>query len=414
MIPELFKYIKVNHYNAQTFRSDFIAGTTVAIVALPLSMALAIASGASPEKGLITAIVAGFFISLLGGTRLQIGGPTGAFIIIVYDVIAKYGYDGLLLATFLAGILLIIAGYLKLGKIIEHVSHSVITGFTTGLAIVLVSSQVKDFFGLSIDSVPSHFVEKWIIFISNFHSINFYSATIGFLSLFFIIAQRKYFSKLPGFLIVVILSSLFVYFFHVPVETIGSKYPDIGTDLFHPTLPVWDLPLVIKVLPSAFTIAFLAAVESLLCAVITDRMTNYKHNPNQELVGQGIANIASSIFGGVSATGALARTVTNIQAGAKTPIAGITHCLLILLFVLFGMSLTSYIPLACLSGILVMVAWNMSEAKHFIALLKDSKINYLIMLTTFFITIFVGVSESISVGLLLSFAAKKWLEPAKS
>jgi len=213
---------------------------------------------------------------------------------------------------------------------------------------------------------------------------------------------------------VVILASLSIYLFQLPVETIGSKYPGIGQDLLRPAFPVWNGSLIIQLLPSAFTIAFLAAVESLLCAVITDRMTDYKHNPNQELVGQGIANIASSIFGGVSATGALARTVTNIQAGAKTPIAGITHCLLILLFVMFGMNLTTYIPLACLSGILMVVAWNMSEAKNFMALFKDSKIDYAIMLITFFTTIFIGVSESISIGLILSFAAKKWFESAKS
>jgi sulfate permease, SulP family len=414
MIPELFKYLKINRYNFQTLRCDLVAGLTVAIVALPLSMALAIASGASPEKGLITAIVAGFFISLLGGTRLQIGGPTGAFIIIVYDVIAKYGYDGLLLATFLAGIILIIAGYLRLGKIIEHVSHSVITGFTAGLAIVLASSQIKDFFGLSIDQIPSHFIEKWGVYFANFNSINFFALVIAAGSLLVIIVQRKYFSKLPGFLMVVILASLSIYLFQLPVETIGSKYPGIGQDLLRPAFPVWNGSLIIQLLPSAFTIAFLAAVESLLCAVITDRMTDYKHNPNQELVGQGIANIASSIFGGVSATGALARTVTNIQAGAKTPIAGITHCLLILLFVMFGMNLTTYIPLACLSGILMVVAWNMSEAKNFMALFKDSKIDYAIMLITFFTTIFIGVSESISIGLILSFIAKKWFEPAKS
>jgi SulP family sulfate permease len=408
MIPELYKYIKHEGYKLSTFQADFIAGLTVAIVALPLSMALAIASGASPEKGLVTAVVAGFFISFAGGTRLQIGGPTGAFIIIVFDVIAEHGYDGLLLATFMAGIILIISGYAKLGKIIEHVPHCVLTGFTTGLSIILLSSQIKDFFGLSIQQVPSHFIEKWYVYFLHFSTINPFALMIGVISLLIILFQRKYFAKLPGFLIVVIISSIMIYVFHLPVETIGSKYPNIEIGLPTPQLPEWDISLLIQLLPSALTIAFLAGVESLLCAVITDRMTKYKHNSNQELVGQGIANIASSLFGGISATGALARTVTNIQAGAKTPMAGIIHSLLILSFIVLGMNLTKFIPLACLSGILFVVAWNMSEAKNFISLFKNSKVEYSIMLITFFTTIFIGVSEAISIGLILSLLAKRY------
>lgn len=408
MIPELFKYIRHEGYKLSTFQADLIAGITVAIVALPLSMALAIASGASPEKGLVTAVVAGFFISFLGGTRLQIGGPTGAFIIIVFDVIAEHGYDGLLLATFMAGIILIISGYAKLGKIIEHVPHCVLTGFTTGLSIILLSSQIKDFFGLSIQQVPSHFIEKWYVYFAHFSTINPFALMIGVISLLIILLQRKYFAKLPGFLIVVIISSIMIYVFHLPVETIGSKYPNIAIGLPTPQLPEWNISLLIQLLPSALTIAFLAGVESLLCAVITDRMTKYKHNSNQELVGQGIANITSSLFGGISATGALARTVTNIQAGAKTPMAGIIHSLLILSFIALGMNLTKFIPLACLSGILFVVAWNMSEAKNFISLFKNSKVEYSIMLITFFTTIFIGVSEAISIGLILSLLAKRY------
>jgi SulP family sulfate permease len=408
MIPELYKYIQTETYNFDTLRADIIAGITVAIVALPLSMALAIASGASPEKGLVTAVVAGFFISFLGGTRLQIGGPTGAFIIIVFDVIAEHGYDGLLLATLMAGIILIISGYAKLGKIIEHVPHCVLTGFTTGLSIILISSQIKDFFGLSIEQVPSHFIEKWNVYFSHFASINFFAVTIAVASILIILIQRKFFTKLPGFLIVVIISSIVIYIFHLPVETIGSRYPNIAIGFPSPQLPNWNLPLLIQLLPSALTIAFLAGVESLLCAVITDRMTNYKHNSNQELVAQGVANIASSLFGGISATGALARTVTNIHAGAKTPLAGIIHCLLILCFIIYGMNLTKYIPLACLSGILFIVAWNMSEAKNFLSLFKNSKVEYSIMLITFFTTIFIGVSEAISIGLILSLIAKRY------
>jgi SulP family sulfate permease len=408
MVPEIFKYIRHHGYPFSTLQADFIAGLTVAIVALPLSMALAIASGASPEKGLVTAVVAGFFISFAGGTRLQIGGPTGAFIIIVFDVIAEHGYDGLLLATFMAGIILIISGYLKLGKIIEHVPHCVLTGFTTGLSIILLSSQIKDFFGLSIDQVPSHFIEKWQVYFSNFHSINTYAVFISVLSLCVIVIQRKYFSKLPGFLIVVILASIIISLFQLPVETIGSRYPNIAVGFPSPQLPAWDTALLIKLLPSALTIAFLAGVESLLCAVITDRMTKYKHNSNQELIGQGVANIASCLFGGISATGALARTVTNIHAGGKTPVAGMIHSLLILCFILVGMDLTKYIPMASLSGILFVVAWNMSEAKNFMSLFKTSKTEYYIMLITFLATIFIGISEAISIGLILSLLAKRY------
>lgn len=408
MLPELYKYIRIQGYDLITLKSDFIAGVTVAIVALPLSMALAIASGASPEKGLITAVVAGFFISLLGGTRLQIGGPTGAFIIIVFDIIAKYGYEGLLLSTFMAGIILIISGYLKFGKIIEHVPHNVLTGFTTGLSIILLSSQIKDFLGLAIQNLPSHFIEKWQIILSNLDTINLKAFSISFMSLLIIFIQRKYYKKVPGFLIIVILFSVFVSLTHVSVETIGTRYPDITLGIPIPSLPSWDIYYLIKLLPSALTIAFLAGVESLLCAVITDRMTKFKHDSNQELVGQGIANIASSLFGGISATGAVARTVTNIQSGAKTPIAGIIHSLLILIFIFFGLNLIKFVPLSCLSAILFIVAWNMSDIKVFISYFKSSKIECSIMLITFFLTIFVGVSEAITLGLLCSLLAKKF------
>ena len=399
--PKLLTLIK-NGYSSSDLRSDAIAGLTVAVVALPLSMALAIASGASPDKGLITAVIAGFMISLIGGSRVQIGGPTGAFVVVVFNVIAQHGYDGLVLATLMAGIILIVAGYARMGQIIKFIPHPVVTGFTAGIAVIIASSQVKDFLGLRVDNVPADFIPKWAAYFKSIDTVNIDTLGIGLASLLTIIALRRFAPKLPGYLIAVVLSAAFVAFFHVPVETIGSRFPDISTGLPTPHLPAWDFAKLQGVIPSAFTIAFLAGIESLLSAVVSDGMTGYKHRSNQELVGQGFANIASGLFGGMPATGAIARTATNIRAGAKTPMAGMFHALFLLLFMLFAMDIMAFVPMAALAAILFIVAWGMSEIGHFIHIFRLSRTDRAVMILTFLLTVLVDLTVAIGVGVTLA------------
>lgn len=399
--PKFFSILRQG-YNLDTFKSDMIAGLTVAIVALPLSMALGIASGASPDKGLITAVIAGFLISFLGGSRVQIGGPTGAFIVVIFNVIGQHGYDGLLLATLLAGIILIIAGYARLGRIAKYIPYPVITGFTAGIAVIIASSQVKDFLGLSIPNVPADFIAKWQSYFLHLDSFSPITFITGLGALLSIILLKRYAPKFPGYIIAVIFSSLFVFFLHLPVETIGSRFPDIPSGLPTPHLPAWNAEKFVDIIPSAFTIAFLAGIESLLSAMVADGMTGYKHRASQELIGQGVANIASAFFGGMPATGAIARTATNIKAGGKTPVAGMAHALFILLFILFAMDVIAFVPLAALSAILFIVAWNMSEFQHFIHIFRLSKSDRLVMLLTFFLTVLVDLSVAIGVGVTLA------------
>lgn len=323
-------------YSAGTFRTDAIAGLTVAIVALPLAMALGIASGASPDKGLITAVVAGFLISALGGSRVQVGGPTGAFVVVIFNVIARHGYDGLLIATLLAGLILILAGVFRLGQVIKYIPHPVVTGFTAGIAVIIASSQVKDFLGLSIDKVPADFIPKWQAYLGAISTTHAATVAVGLGALAIIVALRRLAPKLPGFLIAVVVSSIAVALLKLPVDTIGSRFPDIPPGLPMPSLPEISLAKINAVLPSAFTIAFLAGIEALLSAVVADGMAGTRHRSNQELIGQGVANLGSALFGGLPATGAIARTATNIRAGAKTPVAGIMHAVFLLLFILFA------------------------------------------------------------------------------
>lgn len=389
-------------YTFDRFRRDAIAGLTVAIVALPLAMALGIASGASPDKGLITAVVAGFLISALGGSRAQVGGPTGAFVVVVFNVIAQHGYDGLLLATLVAGFILIIAGYAKLGALVKFIPHPVVTGFTAGIAVIIASGEVKDFLGLSIDKVPADFLPKWQAYLGALGSFHATTLAIGVGSLLLILGLRKVAPRVPGFLVAVVVASLAVALLHLPVETIGSRFPHIPAGLPAPALPSISLAKFQAILPSAFTIAFLAGIEALLSAVVADGMIGSRHRSNQELVGQGVANIASALFGGLPATGAIARTATNIRAGALTPVAGMLHALFLLLFILFATNLMAFVPMAALAAILFLVAWGMSEHKRFIDLLRMPNGDRAVLLLTFGLTVLVDLTMAIAVGVTLA------------
>lgn len=399
--PKLFTLLK-NGYAVSDLRSDMIAGLTVAIVALPLAMALAIASGASPEKGLVTAVIAGFLISFLGGSRVQIGGPTGAFVVVIYNVIAHHGYNGLVLATLMAGVILLVAGYAKLGQIIKFIPHPVVTGFTAGIAVIIASSQVKDFLGLQIENVPADFIPKWMAYFGALDTASPATLGVGLGALFTIIFLRRVAPKLPSYLIAIAVSAALVAAFHIPVETIGSRFPDIPAGLPKPELPAWDLAKIQNVIPSAFTIAFLAGIEALLSAVVADGMTGYKHRSNQELVGQGFANIASALFGGLPATGAIARTATNIKAGGRTPMAGMFHALFLLIFMLLAMDIMAFVPMAALAAILFIVAWGMSEVGHFIHIFRLSRTDRTVMVLTFLLTVLVDLTVAIGVGVTLA------------
>ncbi|HJQ17199.1 MAG TPA: SulP family inorganic anion transporter [Allosphingosinicella sp.] len=399
--PKLITVLREG-YRLDRFRADGLAGLTVAIVALPLAMALGVASGASPDKGLVTAIVAGLFISLLGGSRVQIGGPTGAFVVVVFNVIAKHGYDGLVLATLMAGVILIAAGYMRLGRLIRYIPHPVITGFTAGIAVIIASSQVKDFLGLAIRDVPADFIPKWVAYAHAGNTIDPTTATIGAGTLALILALRRLAPKLPAYLIVIILASAIVALFGLPVETIGSRFPDMPHGLPTPSLPAFSLAKVQDMAPAAFTIAFLAGIEALLSCVVADGMTGFRHRSNQELVGQGVGNIASALFGGLPATGALARTATNVKAGGRSPVSGMLHAAFLLVFVLFAGGLMAYVPLAALAAILLMIAWGMSEAERFVALLRMPIGERGVLLLTFLLTVLVDLTVAIGVGVTIA------------
>ena len=410
--PKLLTCLR-NGYDLPTLRADAVAALTVAIVALPLAMALGIASGATPEQGLITVVVAGLLISLLGGSRLQIGGPTGAFVVIVYDVIEKHGYDGLLLATLMAGGMLIVAGLLRLGTYIRHIPAPVITGFTCGIAIIIASSQVRDLFGLSIEKVPGDFIAKWAAFWDARGSVNFAALALAAAGLGIIIALRRFAPKIPAFLAAVTVASVAAATLSLPVETIGTMFGGIPHSLPAPHMPLMDAHRAIALLPSAFAIAFLAGIESLLSAVVADRMTGNKHRSNTELVAQGVANIASALFGGLPATGAIARTATNIRAGARTPVAGVLHAVFVLVFMLLLAPLAAYVPLAVLGAVLLMVAWAMSERHEAAATLRGPWGGRVVMLTTLVLTVAVDLTAAIILGVIL---AALWdrLQPRKT
>jgi len=398
--PKFFSLVKT--FTKEQIIKDITAGVVVAIIALPLSIALAIASGATPEKGLHTAIIAGFLISFLGGSRVQIGGPTGAFVIIVFNIIQKYGYDGLLVATIMAGFFLIIFGLLKLGTFIRLIPYPITTGFTSGIAVVIFTTQIKDFLGLSIDKMPSGFISMWKIFLLNIHSINYWAFGIALASLTLILLWPKITDKIPGSLVAVILSSIFVYFFNMPVETIGSRFGEISSSLPSISIPQVSIEQIEHLIMPAMTIALLAGIESLLSAVVADGMIGGAHRPNTELIAQGVANIASASFGGLPATGAIARTAANVNNGGRTPLAGMTHAVVLLVMLVLLMPLAKYIPMAALAAILVFVAYNMSEWHSFKMLLKAPKSDITVLLVTFFLTVLIDLVVAIEIGMIFA------------
>lgn len=389
-------------YSRETFFADLCAGCSVGILALPLALAFAIASGVSPERGLFTAIVAGFLISLLGGSRVQIGGPTGAFVIIVYSVVQKQGYEGLAVATLLAAILMILMGVARLGVLLKFIPYTVTTGFTTGIALVIFSSQIKDFFGLSLGQLPPEFLAKWQLYAHTAHTWNGWAVTLALATLTLVVLLKRYRPRWPGALIALTLTTAVATLCELPVTTIASKFGTLPRVLPLPSLPFFSFELIQKVFPDALTIAFLGAIESLLSAVVADGMIGTKHRSNCELVAQGLANIGSILFGGIPATGAIARTSANIKLGAKTPVSGMIHALTLLFLMLCLAPLAGKIPLASLSALLVFVAWNMSELPHFIGILKGHKGDAAILLTTFLLTILIDLTVAVQIGILLS------------
>ncbi|MFO7977987.1 MAG: SulP family inorganic anion transporter [Bacteroidales bacterium] len=389
-------------YDRKTFFSDLSSGIIVGIVALPLAIAFAIASGVSPERGLITAVIAGFLISLLGGSRVQIGGPTGAFIVIVYGIVEQFGVQGLIIATIMAGIMLVAMGFLKLGSIIQFMPYSIVVGFTSGIAVIIFSSQIKDLMGLGGEAIPAGFVEKWGYYFQHFTTINYIALAIGLGTIFTGIFWKKISRSIPGSLVAIIISTLAVTLFELPVETIGSRFGEIRAGIPAPGIPALDYATFRMLLMPAFTIAMLGAIESLLSAMVADGATGYRHRPNTELIAQGVANIITPLFGGIPATGAIARTMTNIRNGGKTPVAGIIHAVVLLLILLFVGKLARLIPLSALAGILVLVAYNMSEWRTFRSLLRNTKSDIAVLLTTFFLTVFIDLTVAIQFGLLLA------------
>ncbi len=398
--PKIIDTLK--NYTRAQFYKDAVAGIIVGIVALPLAIAFAIASGVSPEKGIFTAIIAGFIISALGGSRVQIGGPTGAFIVVVYGIVQQFGVNGLVVATFMAGIFLIIMGIAKLGNVIKFIPYPLIVGFTTGIAVIIFSSQVKDFLGLKMGSVPADFISKWGSYGHHVSSVNVYAAGIGLFTLIVTLFWSKITHKVPGSLIAIIVTTLAVRYFNLPVETIGSRFGPIASSLPRPVIPAVSFAAFQQLIRPAFTIALLGSIESLLSAVVADGMTGGNHRSNTELIAQGVANICSSVFGGIPATGAIARTATNVKNGGRTPVAGIIHAFTLLIIMLFVGKWAALIPMAALGGILVVVAWNMSEAENFIAILKGSRSDAVVLLMTFLLTVLVDLTVAIEIGMILA------------
>jgi sulfate permease, SulP family len=396
----------IQTYTLRLFASDALAGLTVAMVAIPLSIALAVASGATPAQGLTTAIVAGFFISLLGGSRVQIGGPTGAFIVVVFGVIAEHGYDGLVLATLLAGLILLLAGILRIGNLISYVPESVVSGFTIGIAIIIATSQLKDFMGLSVETMPADFLEKLPVLWQARDSINVSAVSIALVTLVLIVVMRRIAPRFPGLIVAIGIGSALAVLFDFPVETIASKFGALPRGLPVPALPVISLDKIIELLPSAMVIAFLAGIESLLSAIVADRMVGGKHRPNAEVMAQGFANIASSLFGGLPATGAIARTATNVQAGGRTPVAGLLHAVFVLVIMMLFAPLAGYLAMPALAALLILIAWNMSEPHCWKAHLSAPMQDRLLLLSTLILTVLVDLTVAIGVGVAIGLALR--------
>lgn len=401
---KLFSCMKT--YNKKTFMSDLMAGIIVGIVALPLAIAFGIASGVTPEKGIITAIVAGLVISLFGGSKVQIGGPTGAFIIIIYGIIQKYGFEGLTIATLMAGFFLLLFGLLHLGTIIKYIPYPIVVGFTSGIAVTIFTTQIKDLFGLTLPSNPSDFIEKWGVYLQNFDTIDPWCAIIGVASVLVIAITPRFSKKIPGSLIAIILMTVVAlllknYAGISSIETIGDRF-SISNELPSAQVPNMNWETIKSLVSPAITIAILGAIESLLSATVADGVIGDHHDSNTELMAQGLANIASPLFGGIPATGAIARTMTNINNGGKTPIAGIIHAVILLLIFLFLMPLAKYIPMACLAGVLVVVSYGMSGWRSFLAVMKNPKSEITVLLITFFLTIIFDLTIAIEVGLIIA------------
>ena len=402
--PKLVSTLR--NYNRKTFMADLMAGVIVGIVALPLAIAFGIASGVSPEKGIITAIVAGFIVSVFGGSRVQIGGPTGAFIIIIYGIIQQYGMQGLTIATIMAGVFLVLFGVLRLGTIIKYIPYPIVVGFTSGIAVTIFTTQVKDLFGLTMAEVPSDFVEKWIAYAHDFTTLDGWTTLIGIVSVVVIAVTPRFSKKIPGSLVAIILMTIVAlllkhYAGVTSIETIGDRF-SINSALPEAQMPALSWETVKGLVPPALTIAILGAIESLLSATVADGVIGHRHDSNTELVGQGIANLVSPLFGGIPATGAIARTMSNINNGGRTPVAGIVHAVVLLLIFLFLMPLAQYIPMACLAGVLVVVSYGMCGWRSFAMLMKNPKSDVTVLLITFFLTILFDLTVAIEVGLVIA------------
>lgn len=404
--PKLFTMMKT--YTKSDFMTDLMAGIIVGIVALPLAIAFGIASGVSPEKGIITAIVAGFIISFLGGSKVQIGGPTGAFIVIIYGIIQEYGIDGLMVATMMAGVLLILLGIFKLGTVIKFIPYPIIIGFTSGIAVTIFTTQIADIFGLDFkgEKVPGDFIGKWILYFHHFDTVNWWNVIVSVVSVFIIAITPKFSKKVPGSLVAIVLVTVGVYCLKIYggitcIDTIGDRF-SIKAQLPEAAVPALDWEAIKNLFPVAITIAVLGAIESLLSAAVADGVIGDRHDSNTELIAQGIANFVSPIFGGIPATGAIARTMTNINNGGKSPVAGIVHAVVLLLILLFLMPLAQYIPMACLAGVLVIVSYNMSGWKVFKGLLKNPKSDVAVLFITFFLTVIFDLTVAIEVGLVIA------------
>ncbi len=402
--PKLFSTLK-DGYNKQTLVQDLLAGVIVGIVALPLAIAFGIASGATPEAGILTAIVAGFIISFFGGSKVQIGGPTGAFIVIVYGIIQEYGMSGLCIATFMAGAFLILMGVLHLGTIIKYIPYPIVVGFTSGIALTIFATQIKDLFGLQIDDVPAGFLDKWGVYFNHFDTVNWWSLLVGVLSILIIVFTPKVSRRVPGSLVAIILMTVVTLILSSlgveGIETIGDRF-SISTDLPQPEVPRINWDSIRRLAQPAMVIAMLGAIESLLSAAVADGVIGDRHDSNQELIAQGVANMVSPLIGGIPATGAIARTMTNINNGGRTPVAGIAHAIVLALIYLFLMPLVKFIPMSCLAGILVVVSYNMSEWRSFKAILKNPKSDITVLLVTFFLTVIFDLTVAIEVGVLIA------------
>jgi SulP family sulfate permease len=389
-------------YNRHKFLLDLIAGVTVGLVALPLAMAFSIASGLTPQAGIYCAIVTGFLISALGGSKTQIGGPTGAFVVVVAGIVAVHGVDGLFLCTMMAGVLLVVMGVTGLGTAVKFIPRPVVIGFTNGIAVLIASTQVKDFFGLHLDKVPSVFWQRLEALAGSFHTLSNTATTLTVLTLLTLIVCRSISPRIPGPIVALVLATAAVYFFKLPVETIGTKFGGIPSGLPHLQLPKFRADLIHGLLGPAFTVAMLGAIESLMSAVVSDRMSGDRHNPNVELVAQGVANVFSPMFGGLPATGAIARTATNIRSGAQSPVSGMIHALTLLCILLFAAPLVSYVPMAALAGILMVVAYNMGEWSEIPQLLKLTKTDISVWLVTFALTVFADLTVAVEAGMILA------------